>query len=109
MAKLFHGDNAEFWEDIFYSRVKAARVAIIQGGGPSALSRALSTYSGQDITVDRISKWRYTGIPVEWGVVVEHVTGFPRERLNPWEYTPDAELSHSLYTEESNGESDADG
>lgn len=80
--------------DYHDKRRLAAVKAINVGGGPAALARDLSRYLGSPITRDRVAKWRYTGIPVEWGVVIEHLVGVPREKLNPWEYTVKSQLIH---------------
>lgn len=67
-------------------RIDSAREAITEGGGPTELARKLSEYLGYGFSVNRIRKWRYTGIPVRWGVLIEHITGYNRAKLNPMEY-----------------------
>jgi len=79
-------------------RVQAAKQAIDRAGGPSALARQLSAYLGADIEVNRVAQWRRIGIPAEWGVIVEHLVGVPREDLNPWLYTVNPEVIPKLST-----------
>lgn len=78
-------------------RINAARRAIIAGGGPQELAREMSRYLSTEFSVDRIAKWRYTGIPCKWGVIIEHLTGVKREDLNPAEYTADPQDIHKFY------------
>lgn len=67
-------------------RILAARRAIDNGGGPTAFAKKLGEYLGVDIGFKRVEQWRYRGVPDEWSVTVEHLTGVPREELNPHLY-----------------------
>ena len=77
-------------------RIQAARDAIEKAGGAAALARALSHHRGRTVTTARVKKWRYVGIPAEWGPLVELlVKGVSRETLNPWVYIKDPQVMHS--------------
>lgn len=67
-------------------RITAAREAIEIAGGPAAFASQLSAYLQADVDTKRIEQWRYRGVPDEWSVIVEHLTGVERQRLNPHLY-----------------------
>lgn len=86
--------------DLESARIVAARQALQNAGGPRALARKLSDYLDAEIDEKRVSKWRTIGVPVRWGVIVEHVTGVKREQLNPYEYTITTQVFHRLLSRE---------
>lgn len=75
-------------------RITAARDAINSAGGPAGFARKLSRYLGTEIDVKRIEQWRYRGVPDEWSVIVEHITGIRREKLNPHLYN--VQIAHRV-------------
>lgn len=71
-----------------------ARRAIAKAGGPKAFAEKLSDYTGSPVTVDRINKWRYIGVPCEWAPIVSNLTGIGLKALNPWEHTESPQVIH---------------
>ena len=95
MADKGKENGKAFAEELRRIRIRNARRAIELAGGPQALANALSAFLSRSIERDRVAKWRYTGIPVKWGIIVEHlVTDVTRKELNPWEYTEDTQDIH---------------
>lgn len=75
-------------------RRSAAGDAIQIAGGPRKLAKMISDYLEVEVDEKRIAKWRAIGVPVRWGVIVEHLTGVKREKLNPYEYTTNLQVVH---------------
>ena len=87
-------------------RIRTAREAIAQAGGPAVLaSQIKSRFPGAEISTARIAKWRYTGIPAKYGGLVSIVTGYDRERLNPIVFTDNPQVINRILMAEKRGKS----
>lgn len=71
-------------------RLDAAQRAIDAAGGPVAFAFKINEHLGPgSVTRSTVMTWRVKGIPDSWTTTVEHLTGVPRQEINPQMYEID--------------------
>ncbi len=71
-------------------RITEALNAINIAGGPTSLAKKLTSETGEDISPDRVSKWKYNGVAPHFVNSVAKITGISRTKLNPGLYPDEA-------------------